>query len=331
MTTPNQGHSAVRPLREATHRAMFDIWMRVIARSKRPILVGPFRSELGFEVLYWLPFLAYVQERYQIDPTRFVVVSRGGAGAWYPAGQRLDLYDLVPLEECRIASKIEHGETGLLKQTRVTAFDQRVYRLVADRLAMTPTWLHPAWMYSILAPWWEERAGLNDLAMHTRYRPLLTSPVPGTWQLPPRYLVVRFYSRATFPMSAHTINGVQQLVAKLQTQLPVVVLNPQLHADDHQDFRLNGDQVWHMPLVPATENLAVQAAVLRGAAGFIGTYGGFAQLALRLGVPSLSLYDTWHGTAMAHKALSEALALKTHVGFQVMQLKNLGYWRGLLT
>ena len=27
----------------------------------RPILLGPWRSELGFEVLYWIPFLAWLK------------------------------------------------------------------------------------------------------------------------------------------------------------------------------------------------------------------------------------------------------------------------------
>ena len=317
---------------EHLRNAAFDVFMRTVARSSRPILVGPFRSELGFEILYWLPFLHWVQERYHLDPARFVVVSRGGAGAWYPAGSRtLDLYDLLSLEECRIATHIEYGETGLLKQTRVSTFDRRIRLAVIDTIGAKPYWLHPAWMYATLAPWWTDRAGLAYVAAHTRMKPLPTIAMPASWQVPERYLAVRFYARATFPMTATTIDGVQQLVAKLATQLPIVVLNPRAHVDDHVDFRLGGDTVWQMPPVKPSENLALQSALLKRSAGFVGTYGGFAQLALRLGVPSLSLYDTWQGTAFAHKALSDVIALKTGVGFQVMQLKNLGYWRGLLT
>jgi hypothetical protein len=62
--------------------------------------------------------------------------------------------------------------------------------------------------------------------------------------------------------------------------------------------------------VTPQNNLAVQAAVLGRALGFVGTYGGLAQLALRIGKPSVSYYHEWGGTAMAHKHLADAIALQ---------------------
>ena len=112
---------------------------------------------------------------------------------------------------------------------------------------------------------------------------------------------------------------------------PVVVLNAGVHVDDHQDFRIGGENVWHIPPLEPRDNLALQAAVLSKATAFVGTYGGFAQLALRLGVPSMSLYEKWHSTAPMHKVLSDLVALKSGVPFHVMRLDQAGLWRGLLT
>ena len=51
--------------------------------ARRHIVVGPWLSEVGFELLYWIPFLNWVKTYRPFDPERMVVVSRGGAGIWY--------------------------------------------------------------------------------------------------------------------------------------------------------------------------------------------------------------------------------------------------------
>ena len=57
--------------------------MARIARSRLPVIVGPWTGEVGFELLYWIPFLQWVRETFPIDPARLIVVSRGGVASWY--------------------------------------------------------------------------------------------------------------------------------------------------------------------------------------------------------------------------------------------------------
>ena len=45
------------------------------------VVVGPWLAEVGFEVLDWIPFLRRLVEQGRLDPTRTVVISRGGVGA----------------------------------------------------------------------------------------------------------------------------------------------------------------------------------------------------------------------------------------------------------
>jgi len=44
-------------LRARLTEARLHLLCRHIAASKRPIVIGPYRSEVGFEALYWLPFV----------------------------------------------------------------------------------------------------------------------------------------------------------------------------------------------------------------------------------------------------------------------------------
>ena len=54
-----------------------------LRKSSGPILVGPWISEVGFEVLYWIPFLNWALKAFGLDERRLIVVSRGGARLWY--------------------------------------------------------------------------------------------------------------------------------------------------------------------------------------------------------------------------------------------------------
>jgi hypothetical protein len=54
-----------------------------VARGRHPIIAGPWVSEGGFEILYWIPFLRWFEDRYRVDPKRVVAMSRRGVAAWY--------------------------------------------------------------------------------------------------------------------------------------------------------------------------------------------------------------------------------------------------------
>src|SRR4051794_8053845 len=63
----------------------------------RTVVVGPWLSEVGFEALYWIPFLRWVKAAFRLDPARVVAVSRGGVASWYDgiAGRYVEIWDHV--------------------------------------------------------------------------------------------------------------------------------------------------------------------------------------------------------------------------------------------
>ena len=77
-------------------------YLRYVASTSRPVALGPFRSELGFEVLYWLPFLEKVVSTYKIAPERCLAISRGGMGQLYPATRNVDLYQAKGIDAVRL-------------------------------------------------------------------------------------------------------------------------------------------------------------------------------------------------------------------------------------
>lgn len=313
------------------HGDRWTLWDWITAQRDDPIIIGPFRGELGFEVLYWLPWLTHWRMTHQIASRRLHVITRGGLGACYDASDTKDLYDLASAEDCRIQMRLDAKRTQMLKQTRVTAFDRRLVAQAATAWGFSRyRWVHPSRMFLALRPWWEDRWSVSQVLARLQFDPLVHPEVPTTWQLPAEYVAVRFYARATFPFCADTLHFTEDLINRLAKRVPVVLLNSGVFADDHADFAFNGPNILTLPDLPLNENLRLQAAVLARASGFVGTYGGLAQLALRLGIPSTSFYYQWGGTARAHLWLSQLLSLYSGVSFQVLPVAQVPLMRGLL-
>jgi hypothetical protein len=72
-----------------------------------------------------------------------------------------------------------------------------------------------------------------------------------------------------------------------------VLLNPDLHIDDHWDMRPGRSSRIHTVdhLMTPQNNLAVQTKVISRARAFVGTYGGLSYLAPLYGVTSLAFYS----------------------------------------
>ena len=83
--------------RAATRRAA------LLGKSDRPIVVGPWCGEVGFELLYWIPFVQWLVERARIDGQRLVVVTRGGASVWYRGltSRSVEIFDLITADAVR--------------------------------------------------------------------------------------------------------------------------------------------------------------------------------------------------------------------------------------
>lgn len=310
-------------------------YVRYLKTTDWPILVGPWHGEVGFEVLYWIPFLQHLIAS-GIPAARLIPITRGGAAVWYGTPTGLELYALRTPQQVRVENRLQGAKSGLLKQIRVTPFDRAILRDAAVRLGLGRYHvLHPAWMYHRLAPYWTGHRGSTWLAARTAYPPMPAPALPDGLILPPACVAVRFYSRPTWPLPQKLVQqATLATIHQLAEQSPVILLSGGGVTDDHHDATVakipNVLQLRDLTTLTPETNLAVQSAVIAHAAGFVGSYGGLAQLALRLGKPSVSFYLDWQGTAVAHKALSDLLALQFHVPFQVTRLAEIPLARSVL-
>jgi hypothetical protein len=268
--------------------------LRRVARGHGPIIVGPWLSEVGYEVLYWVPFLRWYCDRYGVDPSRLIVVSRGGVASWYrDIGTRyielLDLFD-VPTFAARNAERQRQGEQ---KQHGMADFDREILARVQEQLGGAhPTVCHPSVMFRLLRQFWLGNEALQYVQEHTKYTHVNLGDVPGVPVLPERFVAMKFYSGKAIPGTERNRELLRALVERVAAESPVVSLDTGLAVDEHQDLIFDGiPGVTHLAshLTPQ-QNLGVQAAVIQRASAFVGTCGGLAWLAPLLGTKTMAVY-----------------------------------------
>lgn len=313
-------------------RAAWHAYARYLASTKKPIFVGPWRGEIGFEVLYWIAFVEQFAHGYKIAPERLIPISRGGASSLYGMPSGVEIYAMRTPQEVRLENRLGVMKTGMFKQTSVTPFDLRLIRDAMDTMNVKDCHvLHPAWMYHTLAPFWTAKKGIDWMSPRVRYRILRAQPgILDAVTLPEQFIAVKFYSRMTFPgghkvVQRFVLSAIEQMVSEAH----IICLDHDHYLDDHSDITssIRGDRVHHMsdflPVTPEN-NLLIQVALLERSMGFVGTYGGFAQLALRMGKPSVSFYLDWNNaTSIVHRMLADSLSLNMGVPAIVLRIAEL--------
>jgi hypothetical protein len=262
---------------------------RIVA-GNAPIIAGPWISEVGYEVLYWVPFLRWVAAAYRIPPERVIVVSRGGTAGWYGtlAARYVEVFDHVTP-----ADLAQDVAAGRLKQREISDLDRRLIAAASAALGVRDAHvLHPSLMFRWFAPFWSGYEGVGFVDRHTRLTRVQAPAVSVPLPLPDDYVAVKFYSARALPDRPEVRAQLQAIVDALAERWPVVQLDTGLAVDDHADYDAAGSaRVTSVAgrLSPST-NLAVQTRIIAGARLFVGTCGGLAWLGPMLGIDTIPLF-----------------------------------------
>ena len=261
-----------------------------LARTSGPVLVGPWAGEVGFELVYWIPFVRWALGHAGIDPSRVTVLSRGGTASWYAGlGQDYaEVLDHTTPDEFRERTAVSRKQRGL------TAFDRDLLRRVQRARGTAYGLIHPAMMYALFYPYWRRDAPFSRVAAYARFRRHEPPPLGALeGQLPAAYTAVRFYFSDCFPDTPENRRFAAATVQRLAERGEVVVLKAGGALDDHSDMTAAVRQRVHVVDAGQSlrDNLGVQSAVIARARAFAGTYGGFSYLAPLYGVDSLAFYS----------------------------------------
>lgn len=303
--------------------------LAALAARNEPIVVGPWLGEVGFELLYWVPFLRWFTHEYGVPADRIIAVARGGsANAWYAsfAGRTYDALSFIPPQDFKRRNLDRSGSLGEQKQIASTALDEEIIGLVRKSERHDVAVLHPSTMYKLYGPYWWGHQPVGWIRNYMRFEQL--QPPPLTVDLPSEYTAVKFYFNDCFADTPRNRAFVEHTVRGLAADGPVISLSTGLAVDDHDPCEpdIAAMQGIRHLLTPDT-NLLVQSAIVAGARRFVGTYGGFAYLAPLCGVPASSYYSEPGSFSLRHLDLIRDV-LRTENSPGLLEVTDVGRGSG---
>ena len=179
----------------------------MLGRQDRPIIVGPWLTEAGFELLYWIPFLAWAKAYASLHDDQLIVVSRGGSAPWYRhiSPNYHDILSLFTAEEFRQRNDARvHEQKGRLKHIDLGEFDREIIERVKRARGLDKVKvLHPSLMYNLFNVFWRQQAPITLIEAFSVFRPLPKLPLGDlASHLPRDYVAVKFYANTALPDTA---------------------------------------------------------------------------------------------------------------------------------
>jgi len=278
-----------------------------LAAGRDPIVAGPWLAEVGYEVLYWIPFLRWFQDAFGISRDRLVVVSRGGMEAAYRdiTASYVDIFDVMTPAQlaARNAERRSSGEGGGQKQSAASSLDDELLAAARSRLGLSSAAVcHPSLMFRLFRNVWHGNLPYDLLWRRTRYvaarrdgmAAAMTAAMPAG--LPHDFIAAKVYSGPALSGSDATRAAVRALVTHAASIAPVILLDADVGIDEHRDFDLTGISgvMSASALMTPRTNLGVQLALIARSRFLLSACGGLAWLAPFLDVPTVALYDSDH-------------------------------------
>ena len=295
---------ARRRARERDERALrasaaaVDRDIRRVASGRAPIVAGPWLAEVGYEVLYWIPFLRWFCDVHGVPRDRLIVLSRGGMEPLYRelASRYVDIFDLMTPAElvARNEARRAADEQGGRKQTQSSALDDELIARAVDAIGERRVSVcHPSLMNGLLRPVWLGNLPYDLLWRRTAYA-RMTVPGDGLPDLPPAFIAAKLYAGPALTMTPETVEAVRRLVRTVAATTPVIALETPEGLDEHRDFDLSGipGVTSAASFIETRTNLRTQTALIARARMFLGSCGGLAWLAPFLGIPTVAVYDS---------------------------------------
>jgi ABC-type polysaccharide/polyol phosphate transport system ATPase subunit len=303
--------------------------------SDRPIILGPFLSDVAFELLYWRPWVAWMRASFGPRRAPVVALSRGRVDAWYSglASEYVDVCDLVPFETYQARNRERIRDAGTNKQNVVSGFEQDLLDQVTRRLGTgNAAVVHPSVLFRVCSKIWRGVVPSEWLFEHARYERFETSSdaAPAADVSAP-YVAASFWFNACFSDSPLHRRVVRDVLAELSQRADVVVIDPGGGSGLFDSLPV-GDRIRVMECAESDKQLREQARLIAGARAFVGTFGSLSMMAPFYNVPTSLLYGAEAGLFPQHAAVSHGMAsAMPDVPYELTKIANfdaghLGAW-----
>ena len=262
----------------------------------RPIIIGPCLSDVGLELLYWRPFVAWIFSQFGRPPGPVVAVSRGRVDEWYATlvGCYIDVCDVVSFDAFEHRNRDRIRETGSWKQKQISNFDTELLECVAQRIDTKDyAVVHPSLFFNACSRVWDGSLPDSWLDGHSRYEPL-APPLATTESVEEAaqpYVALGLRFSSSFEDTKPHRDLMNWISLDLAKRLPVRLVDsdgfvPRIQGNS------DSNNVQVVPAPSRSESqLREQARVIAGARAYIGTFGSISLLPPFYRVPTLMIFE----------------------------------------
>jgi hypothetical protein len=267
--------------------------LEALQHDTRPIAIGPWLDDFGLEALFWIPFVRWAVEQYQLDPQRIVAVSRHErARILYTelGGTFVHTHELCPdgnLER-DLSQAVPQSEQNP-KQLAVGPLDEELLRRALERPGAAGAHnLHPLLMFRLMRRFVADRTPerMRDV---TRQPAVSLSDLPlNAPDLPDEYVAVSFPASAAFPDTEANRALARQIVGDIAQRSPVVVLDS-IATGGARNEVTSAHPILGLAL--PTDDLMAHLAVVGRAKAYVGGLSDLAYVAPLLGTSAVAYYS----------------------------------------
>ncbi len=208
---PRPGSAAPSHSRDSHRMIKHDI-ARLRRAGGATIIVGPWMYSPALEILYWIPFLRWATQTFDLPADRIVAVSRGGVRHWYEqfCGRYVDLFDVV---DHTVLVEAQRRGLSLPKRDRTGALHDLVVQTVGGSIAGKTAVLGPQVLHDAFGRYWQGRVSMRDTERFLDFRTLrLPRDTALERRLPDRYVAVQLAFSKMFPETPDNLRRAQELV-----------------------------------------------------------------------------------------------------------------------
>ncbi len=291
------------------------------------VIVGPWFSELGFELLYWIPYLNTVLKDHAEAGKKVVSVSRGGMSSLYSSisTEHINLLNNYSQSEWLSLTNNVWAKLGGLKQSSLLVEDLKIL----EASIPIETWkndsrkilIHPRILFALFRPYWRNK-DFNPLSIVDQITiPLQPNPEPQSG------IFTKIYSRPSLELNEANTKSLLNFLNDFPEDK--LLITDDSYIDDHPIFNL-GSSIKAREHVQRTfeNNLEDQINLYKSCEKSITTYGGLSYLALYFQKSSLSLYSDAEKFDIQHLKLAKLLAGKVGINFEVIDVNLLPKHKG---
>jgi hypothetical protein len=281
--------------------------------SHEDLVLAPWLGEIGYEILYWIPFLNRMVESGAIHKSQLTVVSRGGVREWYKgiSENYVEIYEYFTPEELNNLKSERYEKAGTQKLIgQDNSVEDKILARITRETSLSKNIYYPSEFFNAMHPLFS-RLGkaapfrmASDMLLHKQ----IGSSESNLKQLVPsgKYICVNLYLRPSFSPSpteyAILVASIDTLARKLGAT--VIELNSGDGLDpEHENISGNTNWINSQSIYKSnpSNNLEWQSALISSSMLYIGTYGGPSYIPLLYNVSTIALYSSRKGLNPVHE------------------------------